>query len=92
MTDDELLLRLTGIFREVFDDPAIVLHPDTTADDVPGWDSMSQVTLAVEIEHRLKVKFKAAEMEELRSIRRLIELIKPRLGASTEQAASPALP
>lgn len=79
MTDDEILPRLTGIFREVFDDPTIVLHPDTTADDIAGWDSLSQVTLAVEIKHQLKVKLKSAEMGELRSVRQLVGLIKERL-------------
>ena len=79
MNEDELLARLTTIFRDVFDDPKIELRIETTAEDIPGWDSMSQVTLAVEIEYSLGVKFKAAEMEELRSIRQLVELIMPRL-------------
>ena len=92
MTDNEILLRLTGIFRDVFDDPAIVLDLDTTADDVPGWDSMSQVTLAIEIEHSLSVKFRAAEMEALCSIRQLVELIRPRLPTSTAGAPVHARP
>ena len=79
MTRDELLLRLTAIFRAVFDDPALVLRPQTTAEEIAGWDSMSQVTLAVEVEHELGVKFKAAEMEDLRSVHRMIDLIMPRL-------------
>ncbi len=79
MTEDELQLRLTGIFRDVFDDPAIVLSAGTMADDIPGWDSLAQVTLAVEVEHRLGVKFNAAEMEELRSLHQLIAMILPRL-------------
>ena len=29
---------LTEVFRQVFDDPGITLKPETTADDVEGWD------------------------------------------------------
>jgi acyl carrier protein len=80
MTNDDILSRLTGIFHDVFDDQTIVLKPEMTADDIPGWDSLSQVTLAVEIKHQLKVTIKTAEMGELRSVSQLAELIKARLG------------
>lgn len=76
MTNDEILAQLTDVFREVFADDTIVVQPQTTADDIPDWDSMSQVTLAVEVEHRFGVKFKSAEIERLRSVRELIDLIK----------------
>jgi acyl carrier protein len=73
--NDEVLPKLTALFRDVFDNQAIVLRPETTADDIAGWDSMSQVRLAVEIEHRFNIKIKSAEMEEMRSVRGLLALI-----------------
>lgn len=73
-----ILPKLTELFRDVFDDPAIVLRPETTADDIAGWDSMSQVRLAVEIEHRFAIKIKSAKMEEMRSVRGLLSLISER--------------
>jgi len=79
MTQDDVLLRLTAIFRDVFEDPELKLTQSTTADMIPQWDSMSQVTLAVEIEHRFGIKVKAAEMEQMRSIRELLALIEARL-------------
>jgi acyl carrier protein len=82
ITDNEILLRVTEVFRDVFADPTIALSLDTTADDVPDWDSMSQVTLAVEVEHRFNIKLKSAEMEELRDVRDLVDLIKRRMSVS----------
>jgi acyl carrier protein len=79
MTQAELLYKLTEIFREIFDDPTLELTPDTTAEMIPQWDSMSQVTLAVEIEHRFGIKLKAAEMEQMRSVSELLELVQSRL-------------
>ncbi|HET8995340.1 MAG TPA: acyl carrier protein [Acetobacteraceae bacterium] len=81
MTDNEILGALNAIFRHVLDDPSIALTPSTTADDVPGWDSMTQITLAVEIEHALGVKFKTSEMEEMRNIGDLVALVHTHLTA-----------
>lgn len=74
----EILPELTALFRDVFDDQTIVLRLDTTADDIAGWDSMSQVRLAVELEHRFAIKIKSAKMEEMRSVRGLLALIGER--------------
>ena len=41
MTQDEILQKLTPIFRDVFDAPTLVINLATTADDVEGWDSVS---------------------------------------------------
>jgi acyl carrier protein len=81
MTQDDVLARLTGIFRNVFEEPELKLTRATTADMIPQWDSMSQITLAVEIEHWFGIKVKAAEMEQMRSIRELLALIEARLPA-----------
>ena len=79
MTDNDILEALNGIVRRVLEDPAIVLTPATTADDVPGWDSMTQITLAVEIEHELKVRFKTSEMEKMQNIGELVSLLRARM-------------
>jgi acyl carrier protein len=81
MTHAELLSKLTEIFRDIFEDPGLELTPETTAEMIPQWDSMSQVTLAVEIEQRFGIKLKAAEMEQMRSIKELLALIDARLPA-----------
>jgi acyl carrier protein len=79
MTRIELLSKLTEIFRDIFEDPDLNLTPETTADMIPQWDSMSQVTLAVEIEHRFNIRLKSAEMEQMRSVSDLMALIEARL-------------
>jgi len=81
MTDTELYAGLDEIFRQVLDDPAIELKPNMTADDVDGWDSMNHIFIVVEIEKRFGIKFQAAEMEELKNVGELAELVKRKTGA-----------
>jgi acyl carrier protein len=78
MTDHDILDQLTAVFRNVFEDPTITLRPETNADDIPEWDSMSQITLTVEIEHAFHMKIRSAEMEELQNVGELITLIRAR--------------
>ena len=75
-----ILAALTQIFREVFEDDALVISEATTADDVEGWDSMNHITLVVETERRFKIKFQTAEIEELKDVGEFVGLIAKKLG------------
>lgn len=68
MTQDEIIQSLTELFREVLDDDSIVLTPETTAADIPAWDSMNHITIVVEAERRFGIKVRTAEIEELRNV------------------------
>ena len=70
-----ILTRLTEMFREIFENDALVLTPQTAAPDVPGWDSMNHITIVVETERRFGVKFQTSEIEELRNVGEFITLI-----------------
>ena len=45
MTDAEILAKLTDVFRDVFDLPAVTLTPDTTAENIDEWDSVNHIML-----------------------------------------------
>ena len=81
MTEAEIYETLNQVFREVLEDDTIKLTPQTTAEDVDGWDSMNHIFIVVELEKRFKVKFHAAEMEELKNVGELVSLLEDRLGA-----------
>ena len=59
--------------------PSIVLGPETTADDVAGWDSINHITIVVEAERRFGIKFQTAEIEELKNVGDFVRLIKTKL-------------
>jgi acyl carrier protein len=75
MTNPEIYAALNDVFRQVLEDDSIELTPETTADDVDGWDSMNHIFIVVELEKRFGVKFQAAEMEELKNVGELATLV-----------------
>jgi acyl carrier protein len=74
--DTEVWNELTAVLREVFDDPEISIRPDTTADDIDGWDSLTHVQLIVAVEARFKVRFKHAEVARFSNVGDMVESIK----------------
>ncbi|AJE15364.1 MULTISPECIES: acyl carrier protein [Stutzerimonas] len=79
MNEKDILNALTEVFRDVFDDDDIVLTPDTTANDIDGWDSQTHVLLIVAAEQRFGVKFRTAELESLKNVGHFAELIRAKL-------------
>lgn len=78
-----LLATLTELFRDVFDDDTLVLTPATTAADIAAWDSLNHISLLVAAEMRFGIKFRTAEMEELKNVGELAALIARLLAHKT---------
>ncbi len=82
MTDDEILAALTEIFHEILDDDSLKLTMNTTADDVEGWDSFNHINILVAAESRFSVKFRTAEIEELKNVGDFVRLIGKKMSGA----------
>jgi acyl carrier protein len=76
MSRDEILAALRGVFREVFDDAAIEISPETTADDIEGWDSLMHIQLVTSVEAHFSVKFKLREIMKFNDVGDLCDSIE----------------
>jgi len=79
MTDEEVIDRLTDIFRDILDDDTIVLDPATTASDVAGWDSANHINIVVATEVRFAMRFTNGEIERLTNVGDFVRLIQNKL-------------
>ncbi len=68
MQKEEILKGVQDIFIDVLEDDDIVLNYNTTADDIEDWDSLNNILLIVEIEKKLKLKFKLEEIHSFKNI------------------------
>jgi acyl carrier protein len=71
---------LTTIFRTVFNDEAIVLTNDTTSGEIGSWDSLSHMLMIEAVEKKFSIKFKLREINKLKNVGALIQLIESKLG------------
>lgn len=68
MQTTELLEILSGIFRKVLKRDDILLTENTTAHDVDGWDSLTNMVLISEIEKTLDLRFTFREIVKLKNV------------------------
>jgi acyl carrier protein len=71
--------RLQEIFRDLFDDDTIVLADDTSAKDIAGWDSLTNVKLIVRVEKAFKIRFGTGEVVGINNVGELVALITKKM-------------
>ena len=72
--------RLQGVFRDVFDDPAINIFDAMTADDIADWDSLTHINLVVASEKEFGTRFNLKEVKTLKNVGEFIAMIKQKTG------------
>ena len=75
MDRPDIYAQLTEIFRDIFDDPSLVVTPEMSAKDIPEWDSFNHINIIVAAEQRFGVKFRTADIDGLKSVGEFAELI-----------------
>ncbi len=78
---DDILVALTDVFRDVFDDPGIVLGRATTTADIEEWDSLNQVRLLLACEKRFRVRLRPRDINGLANVGEMVDHLR-RLVAS----------
>ncbi|MEC8615714.1 MAG: phosphopantetheine-binding protein [Bacteroidota bacterium] len=79
MTKNGVLVKLTNIFREIFNDREIVINNKTTAQDIDNWDSLTHMLLISKIEEEFEIKFKLKELNNLNNVGNLVEIINEKI-------------
>jgi acyl carrier protein len=75
MDAQEVWTRLTDVFRSQFDDPRLAIAPETSARDVPGWDSLAHIQLLVAVEIEFGIKLNTGEVAGLANVGEMVALI-----------------
>lgn len=79
MNTKEIYSGLNEIFRDFLADDSIDLKPETTADDVDGWDSSTHINILLAVEERFGIRMTSREIEKLKSVGSLADLIESKL-------------
>lgn len=66
--------RIRQIAADLFDIPVAQVNNDLSPQTVPDWDSMQHLNLVLAIEAQLGVRFDPLEIEQMRTIGRIIDI------------------
>jgi acyl carrier protein len=71
--------KVSNVLRKVLNDPNLILTNDMTASDVSQWDSLSHMVIIVEIEEMFDIKIKLKELNKMRNIGDMVDIIISKL-------------
>jgi acyl carrier protein len=81
-TSSEIFDEVQDVFRNVLDEPDLVLTRQSNAENTENWDSMAHVTIIAAIQRHFGVKFALGELQGLKEVGDLVDLIGQKLAAA----------
>jgi len=76
---EEIWKRIRPIFIDIFDDNQLNINEESSADNIEEWDSLNHVNIVVAIEKEFKIKFALGELESLKNVGEMVQLISKKL-------------
>lgn len=79
LSTNEILEKNSEIFRDILENEEIILTPETTADNIEEWDSLTHIQLIVAIEKHYKIRFTTSEISGFKNVGEMCEGIQKKL-------------
>ncbi|NOX45936.1 MAG: acyl carrier protein [Chlorobi bacterium] len=79
MERSEIEKKMTEVLTSVLKHQNFEIRDDLTAAEVEGWDSLNHMVIISEIEEKFDIKFKLRDLNKLKNMGSLIELIQSKL-------------
>jgi len=81
LSQDDIYAELTLTFREIFRDNKIMLRPDSSPDNIAGWDSFKYVSVLVALEAAYTIELDGPELDHVQNVGELVALIQAKASA-----------
>jgi acyl carrier protein len=70
--------RLQPIFRDILDEPDLLLTPSLSPEDCPRWDSVAHVRLVLAVEEEFGVQFSTEDVVGFGSVADFVSALRNR--------------
>ena len=75
----DILKKLQPIFQDIFEDDELSITAESNADTVEDWDSLAHIVLIFTIEQEFEIKFALGELEAMKNVGDMVELMQTKL-------------
>lgn len=79
MEKEEMVGRLTPIFRNILANESLELTDELSAANVSNWDSLSHMLLITEVENEFAIKFKLKDLNKMKNVGDMMAMIQSKL-------------
>lgn len=80
MTKEEIIRQVETIFHEILNREDIELTFQTTANDIDGWDSLTNMRIIAKIEETFNCRFNFREIVKFKNVGDLCDTLLNKLG------------
>lgn len=71
-----ILSRIRFIASDILNDSDLILTENTTASDVPGWDSLTHVQIVIGVESAFGIRMTSTEVAQLENVGSMIDIVE----------------
>lgn len=79
MSDTGVLPKVQEAFQAVFDIDPKSFSLETSAGDVPGWNSLGHLSLTTHLEQSFGISFDVDELMEMENVREIVRIVSTKL-------------
>jgi acyl carrier protein len=79
MEENLILRKIEKIFYKVLDNESLIITRETSANDIDNWNSLNHMILISEIEDDFSIKFKLKDLNKMRNVGDMIDIINSKL-------------
>jgi len=76
---DQVLPKVRQAFKAVFDIEPQSLTLETSASDIPGWNSLGHLSLTTRLEQMFGITFDVDELMEMENVREIVRIVSAKL-------------
>jgi acyl carrier protein len=78
---DTVLAQLQPIFQEALNEPGLTVTRGSNANNTKNWDSLAHIELIEMVESHFKVRFALGELQDLKEVGDLVDLVVEKTAA-----------
>jgi acyl carrier protein len=79
MNRDQITATVQDIFRDVLDNPSLIIAEELTAADVDDWDSLAHISIITGIEQAFRIRLSLSEIDGFNCIGDMIDSVEKKL-------------
>jgi acyl carrier protein len=88
MTEQDFVLgKVKEAFKAAFDIDPSQITLETSASDIPLWDSVGHLTLASNLEETFGISLDVDELMEMENVREIVRVITPKLSQKVQSGS-----
>lgn len=76
---NDILTKVREVIEASFDIDPQSVSINTTASDIPGWDSMGHLSLASRLENAFQINLDVDDMMEMENVREIVRIVQSKL-------------